>query len=148
MAIKYTRLGAGTLLLGVAPGLDVSAQVVGCTLTSSADSGDSVTVLTGEQLKSGLTTESALAGSIVLDPETGGIGEYSWANHGQTVEFTFTPNTASGLIVAGSLMMLRLDIGADEFGALLNPDFEWPVVGDPQITWKATVPPPGLRASS
>lgn len=139
MAIKYARLGAGTLTVGTTP-LDISAQIVGATLTSSLDTGDAVTVLTGEQLTSSATTESALAGSIILDPATGGIGEFSWANHGLAVPFTFTPNTTSGLSVAGNLMMTRLDIGADEFGALLNPDFEWAVVGEVTVTWGTATP--------
>lgn len=139
MAVKSTRLGPGTLSVGTVP-LDVSSQVVGCNLTSSLDTGDAITVLTGEQLTSGATTESTLTGSIILDPSTGGIGEFSWTNHGQTVPFIFSPNTASGMSVEGELMMTRLDIGADEYGALLNPDFEWVVVGDVTVTWGTAAP--------
>lgn len=134
MPVKYTRLGNGTLTVGATP-LDISSQIVGCSLTSSISAGDTVTVLTGEQLNSGLSTETTLTGSIILDPNTGGIGEFSWQNHGTIVPFVFTPNTASGMIASGELMIARLDIGADEYGALLNPDFEWTVSGDPVITW-------------
>lgn len=139
MAINYARLGAGTLTVGTVP-LDISAQVVGATLASSLDTGDAITVLTGEQLTSGATTESTLSGSIILDPNTGGIGEFSWTNHGLVVPFDFTPNTASGMTVTGELMMTRLDIGADEYGALMNPDFEWTVVGEPAVTWGTAAP--------
>jgi len=134
MAVNYVRLGAGTLSVGTIP-LDISAQIVGAVLASSASAGDTLTVLSGEQISSGLTTETTLSGSIILDPYVGGIGEFSWTNHGQVVPFTFTPNTATGLTVTGELMITRLDIGADEYGALINPDFEWAVMGDPAVTW-------------
>lgn len=137
MAVKYTRLGNGTLTVGATP-LDISSQVVGCILSSSASTGDAVTVLTGEQLTSGMSTETTLSGSIILDPNTGGIGEYSWQNHGSVVPFVFTPNTDDDVSASGTLTMTRLDIGADEYGALLNPDFEWTVNGDPVVTWKTT----------
>lgn len=137
--VGYTRLGNGTLTVGATP-LDISAQIVGCILSSSASTGDSITVLTGEQLTSGMSTETVLSGSIILDPESGGIGEFSWTNHGIVVPFVFTPNTADGVSAEGNLTMTRLDIGADEYGALLNPDFEWTVNGDPTVTWKTATP--------
>lgn len=134
MAINYTRLGAGTLSVGTVP-LDISAQVVGALLTSSLDTGDMITVLTGEQLGSGSTTTASLTGSIILDPKAGGIGEFSYQNHGQIVPFVFTPNTAAGITATGELTMTKLDIGATEYGALLQPDFEWAVVGEPVVVW-------------
>lgn len=139
MAINHARLGNGTLTVGTVP-LDISAQVVGAILSSELDTGDAITVLTGEQLMSGATTTASLTGSIILDPNTGGIGEFSYTNHGQVVPFTFAPNTASGLSVAGELTMTKLDIGADEYGALLQPDFEWSVVGEPTVTWGPAAP--------
>lgn len=139
MTVKYVRFGPGTLTLGATP-LDVSSQVVGCTLSSSTSTGDTLTVLTGEQMGSGLSTESTLSGSMILDPATGGIGEYSWTNHGVSVPFVFTPNADSGLSASGNLTMTKLDIGADEYGALMNPDFEWAVVGEPTITWGTATP--------
>lgn len=139
MAINYTRLGAGTLSVGTVP-LDISAQVTGAVLSSELDTGDAVTVLTGEQLTSGATTTATLSGTIILDPVAGGIGDFSWANHGQIVPFTFSPNTDSGLTVAGELMITKLDIGGTEYGALLQPDFEWTVVGEPDVTWGTAAP--------
>lgn len=128
MPINYARLGDGTLKIGdVGTELDISAQVVGCRLTSSVDTGDTLTMLSGDSLSSGMTTESVLEGTLVLDPYTGGIGEYTWVNHGATKAFEFTPNTAAGMTVSGTLMVTRLDIGADEHGSLLQPDFSWSV---------------------
>lgn len=124
MAVNYARLGDGTLSVGVTP-LDISSQVVGCRLVSEVDTGDTLTMLSGEQIASGMTTSSTLEGSLVLDPNTGGIGEFSWTNHGQSVPFVFTPNTAAGLVITGTLTITRLDIGADEYGALLQPEFAW-----------------------
>lgn len=140
MPVNYIRLGPGTLTFGAGTTMDASTQVVGCVLSSSASTGDVITVLTGDQITSGLTTESTLSGSIILDPNTGGIGEYSWTNHGLEVPFVFTPNTDAGLSASGTILMTRLDIGADEYGALINPDFEWSVVGDPVVTWGTATP--------
>ena len=136
MPVKSTRLGNGTISVGpVGSPLDISGQVVGATLTSSLDTGDTLTVLSGDTLTSGSTSESAFAGSLILDPYIGGIGEYSWLNHGNEADVVFTPNTEAGLVATFRVMMVRLDIGADEYGALLQPDFEWAVVGSPEITW-------------
>jgi hypothetical protein len=140
MPIKSTRLGDGTITVGAAPGLDISAQVVGAVLTSSIDTGDSLTVLSGEQMNSGQTTESEFSGTLILDPTAGGIGEYSWTNHGAESLITFTPNTAAGMTATFSVVMVRLDIGADEYGALLQPEFTWAVIGEPTVTWGVAAP--------
>lgn len=138
MPVNFTRLGSGTLTVGTVP-LDISSQIVGAMLASTSESGDIITVLSGDQISSGQTDSFTLSGSIILDPNTGGIGEFSWTNHGTTQAFVFTPNTDAGLTVTGELTITRLDIGADEYGALLNPDFEWTVVGEPTITWGTPV---------
>ena len=54
MSTKFTRLG-GLLTLGATP-LDVSSQVVGVTVNSEVDTGDSITVLSGESIASGLSS--------------------------------------------------------------------------------------------
>jgi len=140
MPVKSTRLGNGTLTLGEGTPMDVSAQVVGAVLSSALSMGDTLTVLTGEQISSGIATESAFAGTMILDPYVGGVGEYTWLNHGLEVQAIFTPNTDAGLSATFNVIIARLDIGADEYGALLQPEFEWTVVGEPAIAWGIATP--------
>lgn len=135
MPVNSIRLGNGSLTVGSTP-LDISCQVVGCILTNETETGDKITVLCGDQLDSGLTTTSALSGTIILDPYAGGIGEFSWANHGTSVPFVFTPNIDTGLIVTGTVLITRLDIGSDTYGNVIQPEFEWQAtVADDGVTW-------------
>ena len=136
MAIKFARL-AGTLTLGATP-LDVSAQVVGVTINSEVSTGDALTVLTGEQLSSGLSTASTMDGTLILDPYAGGVGEYTWDNHGTTQPFSLTvdtPSAVAGLVVTGDVLVTRLAIGSDAYGNVLQSDFSWTIEGDVEVTW-------------
>lgn len=136
MATKFTRLG-GILTLGATP-LDVSSQVVGVTINSEVDTGDSITVLSGEQIASGLSTSSTMDGTLILDPYTGGVGEWTWTNHGTEQQFSLTvdtPSAAAGLVITGTVLVTRLSIGSDAYGNVLQSDFSWSVVGDVTVAW-------------
>lgn len=140
MAVNYARFGSGTLTLGATP-LDVSCQVVGALVGSTVETGDAITTLCGDQITSGLTTSSTLSGTMILDPIAGGVGEFTWTNHGTEQPFEFTPNDEAGVSVSGTVLVTRLDIGGEEYGAVMQPEFEWAIVGEPIVTW-GTAPPP------
>jgi len=135
MPVSYTRL-AGTLTLGLTP-LDVSAQVIGVILGSETETGDALTMLSGDQITSGMSTSSTLSGTFVLDPYAAGVGEWTWTNHGteQVFELTVTAGASTGLVVSGTVLVNRLAIGGEAYGDVLQSEFEWVVVGEPTVTW-------------
>lgn len=141
MAVKSARLGPGTLTLGAtASSTDFSCQLLGGTVTTEVSTDDPLRTVCGDEVPGQSTSASKLEGSLILDPYTGGSGEYTWTNHLQQVEFDFTPNTAAGLAVAGILTVTRLDIGTDEYGKVLQSDFSWDIVGEPTPTWGTATP--------
>jgi hypothetical protein len=73
-----------------------------------------------------------------------GVVAYTWANKGKSVPFTFTPNTDAGATVTGNIVIDPLDVGSDdEYGSVMDSDFEWACVGEPVLT----ITPPVLDAA-
>jgi hypothetical protein len=70
-----------------------------------------------------------------IDPsEATGLFALSWDAMGTQQDFTFTPNTAEGTGATGTIVLDPLDFGADEYGATLNSDFAFTIVGTPTFT--------------
>lgn len=134
MAPSVTRLGAGTLTLGSGP-LDVSAQIKGITVFCEVDQDDPIFVLSGDLVQDPETYTWKVRGTCLLDPDTGGIGEYCEDNAGTSVAFALTTATSGGVSVSGNVYVQPLSIGADEYGVLLESDFEWTFAAAPTITW-------------
>ena len=136
MPATVVKLGPGELSIGeVATPVDFTCQVTAAHVDWNVDSGDDTQVLCGETVPGERTYFSVLAGTLYQDLGlAGGIVEYSWANKGVEVPFTFTPNTAEGSTVTGSLIIDPLTVGGDEAGANMSSDFEWAIVGDPVLT--------------
>jgi hypothetical protein len=137
MPIKTTKLGPGTLTLG-AGALQVNAQLTGCKVTpsESVESTDAVKVLSGEELaaEESATYSFALEGNFLQDLEMGGAASvvaWSWDNMGTEQAFVFTPNTAAGVSVTGTLTPVPLTVGGDEADANMVSDFTWRIKGTP-----------------
>lgn len=130
-------LGPGTLKVGpTAAQIDVSCQINDARISMSKDQDDSTTKLCGTVTPGKVTYTYALGGNMDTDtddPE--GIFAYSQANAGQIVDFEFVPSTAGVTKAIGRLMIDPLDFGADEFGAPLDSDFEWEIIGQPTYTY-------------
>jgi hypothetical protein len=117
MTILSYKLGPGSLSLGSSP-LDVSAQVTKCTVEADekVDTEDAVDVLSGEQLPEEETAsyEFKMTATFIQDTLLdGGLVAYTWTNMGQTVPFTFIPNTVGARKVTGNLRLIPLAIGGD-----------------------------------
>lgn len=139
MPIKRHKTGPGTLTLGeVGTPSDWSSQVTSITLTPSYESEDDVMVLSGEIVPGEETETFELTGTVYQDLDTTGIVAYTWTNAGDTVPFTFTPNTAAGATIAGQVKIRRLAVGGD-VDADATSEFTLPVVGVPTFT-----PDPGV----
>lgn len=138
MPITAHDLGPGTLTLGAGP-LDVTLQVTACKVTVSENvtEEDDITVLSLDVLEGSedVTFSYALEGSILQDLQTAGAVAWSWANKGTEQPFVFTPNTAGGASVAGTVKPVPLQIGGDEVKRKMSSDFTWRCVGEPVPTW-------------
>lgn len=145
MSSDPVQLGPGTLTIGAAgTPMDISCLVNSCTITSDNDTGDSRTMLCGTVRPGAITFTYEIGGNV--DTDTGdaeGLFALSQAAKGQVLPFTFTPNTPSGTSAAGTLRITPLDFGGDEYGADMNSDFAWEVLGEPTYTYGSGAAPAG-----
>ena len=145
MPADVTKLGPGTLTLGsTGTEVDFSCQITGAKIAWSVNADDPVPTMCGDTVAGDRVYSSVLSGSLFLDVGLpGGILYYSWDHKGESVPFTFTPNTAAEASAAGTLILDPLDFGGDESGKNMTADFEWTCVGDPVLT-----PPAGGGATT
>lgn len=133
-----TVLGPGTLEIGATgTEIDVSCLINGCRIAAAKDQKDSTQKLCGTKVPGAVTYTASLKGNIDVDAAegVGGLFELSWSAPGTEQAFTFTPNTADGVTAAGTIVLDPLDLGADEYGAVLTSDFEFQVVGTVTFTY-------------
>ena len=143
MTAYSTRLGPGTLQLGeTATLMDASCQLANGVVAWDKDAEDPITVLCGDTVPGSVTYSATLSGNFLQDlTEEDGLVAWSWANKGVAVPFTYTPNTAAGATVTGSVVVDPLDVGSDEdYGAVMSSDFEWDIVGEPVLSWTPAAP--------
>jgi hypothetical protein len=147
VAIVESRVKEGTLLLGTAPGLDVSCQITNIRINSAySDDGDSLETLCGDIIPPARKHDgSSLAGTFVQDwtgVEAEQVSAYLWEHHLEEVEFEYNPHV-DGPTFTG---IIRLERPSEMFGGDVNTritsDFEWFAVGDvtrtpPVVTFEA-----------
>lgn len=133
MAIKSYIVGPGSLVFG-APGDpdEMAAQITSCTATPSADVGDPVDVLSGEQLPGERTTTWVLEGNFLQDISATGISTYTLDNDGAEKPFIYIPNDAEGRSLSGMVTITATAIGGD-VKARATADFEFACVGTPAL---------------
>lgn len=124
----FVELGPGTLTLGEA---DYSCEVLGGSINHAYDEvGSTRTMLCGTERGSRRRQNDTL--SLSLENDLSAAGLYAWlqaANLAPT-QFTYTPNTSAGASWSGTIIpLLPSSIGADEYGAPIASDVEWPGVG-------------------
>lgn len=142
-----TRLGPGTLTIGDT--MDVSTYLKGARIKTNVNQDDPVTYLAGNQEPGTITFDSEFTGTIAADVDLGdaSVFEYSYAHKGETVPFEYSPRT--GVVTfTGELVITPLDGGADEYGAVLDSEFTWPIVGEVDRTYGSGTPATGATAGS
>lgn len=134
MAVKSITVGPGTLTVGASGALTVfSSQVTSCKLVPSVDQGDAITVLSGEQVAGDRTESWTLEGTILQDfGSTDSKTEWLFTNRGTTQVFEYTPATAAGKKITGSVTVEAIEIGGD-VSSKPTSDFTWTLVGEPVI---------------
>lgn len=131
------NLGPGTLKIGpTATQIDVSCLINNARVETDKDQDDDRYHLCGTATPGRITYTYKLTGNLDTDSETdAGIFAYSQEHAGETVDFEFVPNTAAGTSATGQLIIDPLDFGADEFGAPMDSDFEFSILGKPTFAW-------------
>lgn len=138
MAVKYTKVGPGTLTIGeIGSEADFSCQVTECVLTADKDQEDNLTVLCGDTVAGDIVYTYSLTGELVQDLSSDGVVKYSHTNAGVELPFTFEPNSVSGPTISGVLIMDPLDIGGAA-NTKATAEFEFSVVGKPIWTDNAS----------
>ena len=133
MPVQAQTMGPGTFSIGsVGTPLDLTAQVTSLKVTPSAEAEDSVTTLSGETLAGERNYSWTVSGTLIQDLTEDGMFDYTWTNAGDQVPFTFTPSTAAGRSVTGTLIVDPLELGGD-VKKKNTTDFEWAVVGQPVL---------------
>jgi hypothetical protein len=131
-----TTLGPGTLTIGaIGAAIDASCLVNNAQIKTDKSEDDPVYHLCGTATPGKVTYTHSLEGNLDIDPsEATGLFALSWDAMGTQQDFTFTPNTAEGTGATGTIVLDPLDFGADEYGATLNSDFAFTIVGTPTFT--------------
>lgn len=141
--VNTTRLGPGLFTFGpTGTPLDASCQLANAVLEWDKDEDDPIRTLCGDTVAGSTTYSASISGSMLQDlADADGIVLYTWDHKGETVAFTFTPNTDAGATVTGELVIDPLAVGSsDDYGVVMASDFEWTCVGEPVLTIPA--PPP------
>lgn len=140
MTVNHTPLGPGTLTLGAGP-LAVQAQLLSCKVvpTENVTTREARKVLSGEELaaSSSATYSATLQGTFLQDldaAEAASVVAWSYANKGTEQPVTFTPNTAAGSKVEGTIIPVPLQLGGDEVEADMESDFTWRFAEFPDYT--------------
>jgi hypothetical protein len=124
------NLGPGTLKIGMtATPIDVSCLTNNAAIEPNITAGDTKTMLCGTSKSGPDEIEWTLTGNVDVDAgQAAGFFALTWQHIGEVVDFEFTPSTAVGTTVEGQLKLAPLALGADEYGAYLNSDFEFSLV--------------------
>lgn len=127
MPLVDSRLGVGTLLFGTQ---DVSFQASNVRLTPDVSEDDGTPTLAEPEPPPLATVAWSLAGTVIQDFSAGVESFVNWCSDNSLTDstFTFTPNTADGVIYAGTVQVRPVEIGGDA-GTQVTTDFEMPIVG-------------------
>lgn len=132
MAINATTVGPGTLTFSN-PSATVASQITAARVNTSARRGDTLKVLSGEEIASESDYGFTLEFSCLQDMVANGLVDFSWKNRGKTASFTYTPNTAAKGTIAGSVVVDPISVGGP-VGERATSDVTWNIVGVPRFT--------------
>ena len=129
-------LGPGTLEIGtIGTEVDVSCLINNAVLSAEKEEGDSTTKLCGTVRPGAVTYTYSLSGNTDIDVnDPAGLFALSHSAKGTEQSFVFTPNTEAATSATGTLIIDPLDLGGDTTGETMTSDFEFTVVGDPDIS--------------
>lgn len=114
MAVKSHRLGPGQLTFGD-PGSpqEFGAALRNCRVVPTADDGDTIPVLSGDELFDVGEETWTLEGSILQSYDAESLLIWCNQNSGQEMTFTFKPINSEALEVTGTALIRSVQIGGD-----------------------------------
>jgi hypothetical protein len=144
--ITESKLKSGKLTLGGTGSPPVGGEEFACQATNVRivptfnDQGDEVETLCGDKLSPDTTSTWNLQGTSIQDfdnPES--FIKYTWDNNLTKIPFTWQPNAAA-TVISGIVQMRAVEMGGD-VNTRITTDFDWPLDGDPDVTWPVAAPP-------
>lgn len=134
MPAKTYKLGPGELILGETGGeLDLSCQLTKAQVTWDKDAEDAQPVLCGDVVPGDVNYTAKVAGTVLQDLGADGVVEFTWTHKGEAVPFRFVPSTTAGRTISGTVVIDPIDVGGD-VKTKPSSEFEWDVVGEPQLS--------------
>lgn len=134
MAVNTLTVGAGTFTIGASTALtNFSSQVTSIKLVPSAETEDSIAVLSGETVAGAFSETYTIEGTLLQDfGSTASKVEWLYAHSGETHVFEFDPATAGATKITGSLIVTSVEIGGD-VKSKPTSDFTFQCVGKPTV---------------
>lgn len=126
MAVKAHKLGPGHLTFGdVGSLVEFGVALRECTVEPSVDEGNTVKVLSGDEIEDGETESYSLKGKVYQSYDRDSLLIWAHVHAGELVPFTFEPSDDAALGVKGTIKVRRINIGGkvDERN---ETDFEFP----------------------
>lgn len=125
MAVASHKLGPGTLSLGAAgDAKEFGIALSSITLTPSATEGETLTVLSGDELLDDGEETWTLDGTVYQSYDAESIVKWCFDNSGTLIPFTFTPTSDQTLGATGKVMVRSIAIGG-EVKTRNTSDFSW-----------------------
>lgn len=114
MANKIRTLGAGTLTIGeTGSSKDFSADVINTALEVSTDTADTDYFLDGHSEGGAQTDSYTLTGTVKDDFSMEGVQVWCMQHSGETMPFTWVPNTKGTLQFSGKVVIAPIQFGGD-----------------------------------
>lgn len=133
MPVQSYIVGPGSLVIGEVGSTEAfEAQVTSAIVEWSVDSEDDEYVLSGDAIGGDDTFSATISGELFQDITASGIVAYTWDHKGETVPFTYIPNTVVDRQVTGECKIIPLSVGGD-VKKKAKSDFEFPCVGEPTL---------------
>lgn len=134
MPVNTITVGPGVLTIGSDTALqNFSGQITSAKVTPNVDKGDPINVLSGETVAGDRTETFTLNGTMLQDfGAAASKTEWLFAQRGVTHPFVYTPSSAAGKSISGSLVVEAIEIGGD-VTTKPTSDFEFELVGPPVI---------------
>lgn len=134
MSTNVITMGPGALTIGSAGSLaNFAGQCSACRLVPSVDTDDPIAVLDGGEVPGDRSESWTLTGTLLQDlGATESTTEWLFEHRGEQHPFSFTPSTAAGKTISGTLVVEAIEIGGD-VKTKPTSDFEFQLVGAPTI---------------
>lgn len=114
MAVSSHKLGPGRLTIGeVGTETEFGTAIRSCILTPEAEDGDTLVVLSGDEVTDSGDETWTLEGTVLQSYDAKSLILWCNQNSGKTLPFTFIPSTEYGLNATGNVAIRSIALGGD-----------------------------------